>query len=317
MGAQLPRRLDATDDDLERGRTAARMIAASVLGRDPGPLTTAASMSHYVYLGTDIVVKLVDAAGHSRMDREIALAPLLPAGLGAPLLANGRSRTDACDVRYACFTRMPGTPGRPGLPDVDAATARHWADQAVRRLTDLHSWIPTAVAKSALRAFPPHEGFVSRSKFLSDVECIRTADRDALMPRKLLDGLVAIAQRAPEQAQADVPVHADGDWGNWLVDDHNVTALLDFERARFGEPADDWVLLAISSGPHVDLVIGAITEATATPPEDIRAACELRHAAFLAEELRYALEQVATPTWLAQRMLDLGNLVVSRRWWSD
>ena len=317
MSAQLPRRLDATDDDLERGRTAARLIAASVTGRASGPMAIAASMSHYVYLGADIVVKLVNSAGHTRMDREIALAPLLPTGLGAPLLAHGRSQTDVCDVRYACFARMPGTPGRPGLPDVDAATAHRWAEQAIGRLTDLHSWTPSAVAETALRAFPPHEGFVSRTKLMADIECIRTADRDAHVPRELLEGLVAIAHSAPERARTDVPVHADGDWGNWLVEDRNVTALLDFERARFGEPADDWVLLAMSSGPHRALVIGAISEATATPVEEIRTACELRDAAGLAEELRYTLEQTTASTWLPRLIPKLERLVVGRRWWGD
>jgi len=41
-----------------------------------------------------------------------------------------------------------------------------------------------------------------------------------------------------------VPVHADCHWGNWLVHERTVTALLDFEWARFGEPADDWLFLA-------------------------------------------------------------------------
>src|SRR5687768_14035571 len=92
----LPRRLDATDEDLSRGRGAAHTIAAAILGRDPGPMVTAASMSHYVYLGADVVVKIVDAGGHTRLDREIALAPHLPAGLGAPLLASGRSQVETC-----------------------------------------------------------------------------------------------------------------------------------------------------------------------------------------------------------------------------
>jgi len=53
-------------------------------------MTAAASMSHYVYLAADIVVKLIDAGGHDRLDMEIALAARLPAGLGAALLASGR-----------------------------------------------------------------------------------------------------------------------------------------------------------------------------------------------------------------------------------
>jgi hypothetical protein len=70
----------------EFGRQA-REIAAAVLGRDPGPMAAADSDSHHVFVGRDVVVKVIDAARHSRLDREIALAPHLPAGLTAPLLA--------------------------------------------------------------------------------------------------------------------------------------------------------------------------------------------------------------------------------------
>jgi hypothetical protein len=50
-------------------------------------MTAADSDSHHVFVGPDAVVKVIDAARHSRLDREIALAPHLPAGLTAPLLA--------------------------------------------------------------------------------------------------------------------------------------------------------------------------------------------------------------------------------------
>ena len=58
---------------------AARAIGAAALGRDPGPMAATESSSHHVYVGSDVVVKIIDADGHSRLDREIALAPCLPA----------------------------------------------------------------------------------------------------------------------------------------------------------------------------------------------------------------------------------------------
>lgn len=78
----LPRRLDATDDELMRARAAAHAIAAATLGRDPGLMAVAASMSDYVYIGVEVVVKLVDATGHNRLALEIALAAHLPATQG-------------------------------------------------------------------------------------------------------------------------------------------------------------------------------------------------------------------------------------------
>jgi hypothetical protein len=311
----LPRRLDATDDDLTRARNAAHAIVVANLGRDPGTMITAESMSHYVYIGSDVVVKIVDAAGHTRLDREITLAPNLPAGLGAALLASGRFRTEACDVRYACFTRMPGAPPGVGLPGADAVTARRWAEQAVARLDNLHNWAPTGDAERTLTNSRAHEGFVGRAALVAEIERLAEADRDGVMPRRLIDGLIAIAQHAPEHARTDIPVHADCDWGNWLADDRRVTALLDFERARLGEPADDWVLLAATSGPHLETVLDMITDATTTSPEALRAECEVRDAAFIAGDLRLALEQPQAPAWIGERLRDLERLIDGRRWW--
>jgi hypothetical protein len=75
--------------DLRQAPHVARAIAVAALGRDPGPMATADSISHHVYVGSDIVVKVIDTAGHSRLDREIALAACLPTGLTAPERAFG------------------------------------------------------------------------------------------------------------------------------------------------------------------------------------------------------------------------------------
>ncbi len=72
-------------------------------------MAAADSLSHHVYIGLDVVVKVIDAARHSRLDREIALAPHLPAGLTASLLASGHWPTGTPEVRYACYARVPGT----------------------------------------------------------------------------------------------------------------------------------------------------------------------------------------------------------------
>jgi aminoglycoside phosphotransferase (APT) family kinase protein len=81
---------------------------------------------------------------------------------------------------------------------------------------------------------------LSKAALFAEIERLAAADRDAVVPPVLLDGLTAIADSAPPHARAIVPVHADCHWGNWLASEGSVTALLDFEWARFGEPADDW-----------------------------------------------------------------------------
>ena len=142
------------------------------------------------------------------------------------------------------------------------------------------------------------------------------ADQDSVVPRALLSGLTAIAENAPPHARMIVPVHADYHWGNWLASDGNVTALLDFEWARFGEPLDDWFFLIADSGAHLETVLDVIARETATPAESLRADCEIREAAYLASDLRLTLLRPggASARIFTQRLRRL-KVIVERAWW--
>jgi hypothetical protein len=95
-----------------------------------------------------------------------------------------------------------------------------------------------------------------------------------------------------------------------------VTALLDFEWARFGEPIDDWLFLAQFSGPHTETVLDVVARATTTSPETLRARCEVRDAAYLASDIRVALEHPDAPVGMvADRLRGLEELIVGRYWW--
>jgi len=302
-----------TSPDLAK---AARVIAEKALGRDPGPMASAKSNSHSVYVGPDVVVKIIDANRHSRLNREIALAPHLPAGLTAPLLGHGVHRLETHELRYACYARVPGTTPGIGMRGVDRPTAQLLAEQAVQRLGELHSWTPAPSAEQALREPLDHGGLVGRAALYADIEKITAVDRDGTVPRPLLDGLGVIAEHAPLRAQTVVPVHADCHWGNWLASGPTLTALLDFEWARFGEPADDWFFLIRFSGPHMETVLGVIARATTTSPELLRAQCEVREAAHIAADLRIALADPGSRTAMAaERLRGLAELIVGRYWW--
>ncbi|MGI5466319.1 phosphotransferase [Streptomyces sp. CA-132043] len=281
-------------------------------------MTSAESNSHHVYVGSEAVVKLIDADDHSRLNREIALAPHLPTGLTATLLDSGVHRLGTHDIRYACYARAPGTPPGIDMPGVDALAARTLAEEAVQQLTRLHSWVPESDTQQVLREPLDHGGFTSQAALCTEVENLAALDRHGTVPRPLLDGLSAIAKRAPLCAQAAVPVHADCHGDNWVVCDLSVTALLDFEWARFGEPADDWFFLARFSGPHVETVLDVIARATTSSPETLRAECEVREAAHLASDLRIALEHPDAHAQLAaDRLRALEELIVGRYWWRD
>jgi hypothetical protein len=279
-------------------------------------MTAVESSSHHVYVSPDVVVKIIDAAGHSRLDREIALAPDLPAGLTPPLLGSGVSRMGTREVRYACYARAPGAAPGMGLPGTDSGTARLLAAEAVQRLGALHRWAPSGRADRTLREPLDHGGFIGRAALLAEIDRLAVVDRDETVPRPLLDGLTRIAERAPLGARTAVPVHADCHWGNWLAVDGSVTALLDFEWARLGEPADDWFFLARFSGPHLETVLDVIAGATATPQETLRAQCEVRDAAYLASDLRVGLGRPAARAGMvADRLRGLEELVTGDYWW--
>jgi hypothetical protein len=95
-----------------------------------------------------------------------------------------------------------------------------------------------------------------------------------------------------------------------------LTALLDFEWARFGQPADDWIFLARFAGPYTDIVLDAIARASGTPQEVLRTECEIRDAAYLVSDLRAPLERPdALGRMATERLHGLEQLINERYWW--
>ncbi|SEQ82032.1 phosphotransferase family protein [Lentzea albida] len=254
----------------------ARAVAEEALGRDPGPLTPVSSRSHQVHVGADVVVKLIAADDHTRLDREIALAPHLPSGITAPLLVSGRQG----DVRYACYSRAPGAAPGMGLPGVSEQDALVLARQAIQRLKALHAWAPPPPAERVLGEVLDHGGFAGRDAFVTAIE-------KESVPPDVADGLSEIASRAPLHVRTTVPVHADCHWDNWLANGVELTALLDFEWARFGDPLDDWFFLARFSGPHMHAVLALIADETKIPLRTLRIECEVREASHLIADLPF------------------------------
>jgi len=137
--------------DVEQARAVAHSIAEVTLGADPGQLDKIESSSHQVFIGPTVAVKIVDAADHTRLDREIAITGDLPGGLSAPVLASGRLTTEDGELLYACLGRVPGTTPGMGLDGVDRVTARQWAQQAVQQLQRLHDWTPAGQTAAILQ----------------------------------------------------------------------------------------------------------------------------------------------------------------------
>jgi Phosphotransferase enzyme family len=274
------------------------------------------SRSHHVFVSSDVVVKLIEAERHSRLDREVALAPDLPFGLTPPLLASGSWPVGVGDVRYACYRRAQGSSPGMCLPGIDELTACKLAELALQQLNRMHGWIPVAEADQTLREPLDHGGFVGRAALMARLECLADRDRNGIVAGHLLEGVATIAERAPLRAAATVPVHADCHWGNWLASKGKVTALLDFEWARFGEPADDWFFLLRFSGPHMEAVLDVVSSETGFAKEPLRAECEIRDAAHLVSDLCTSVERGDTSSPMVDdRLRGLEELIVERYWW--
>jgi len=295
-------------------REMAESIVETELGRFAGPLIPVESQSSRVFVGRDVVVKLAE---HSRLDREIRLVGHLPPGLTPELLAGGARSFDGRSVQFACYRRAPGvTPGA-GLPGVDVATARSLAEQAMERLAVLHRWRPPDDVAEILRQPLDHGGFTTRDELLGLVEQLVAADRHRVVDRALVHGLVSVAEGAPRAARTDVPVHADCYWENWLASDGDLTALLDFEWARFGDPLDDYFFLVSFSGEHEAAVMDVVAEAAGISGATLRRECEVRQATFLVSDILLALtgDEANLPgQLLTRRLASLDQLVTGRRW---
>lgn len=300
--------------DLSQAHDLARAIGERVLGHDPGPVAAVESQSSQVFVGSDIVVKLAE---HSRLDREVRLAASVPSGLTPTLLGSGIQTFEERQVQFACYRRAAGVALGMGLPGVDANTARSLAAQAVQRLDLLHDWRPPDDVAQILRQPLNHGGFASQGGLLSLIERLVATDRDQIVDRVLIDGLFTVAEGAPLEARTDVPVHADCYWDNWLASDGELTALLDFEWARFGDPRDDYFFLISFSGEHLTTVLDVVAHESGISSEALRKECEVRQANFVVSDILLALtvDECDLPhQLLARRLASLEQLIVGQRW---
>ena len=82
-------------------------------------------------------------------------------------------------------------------------------NEAVGQLDELHGWAPSANAEETLRESLDHGGFTSHLALVAEIDNLAVLNRDEIIPRPLIEGLMHIAERAPALAREEVPVHAD------------------------------------------------------------------------------------------------------------
>ena len=302
--------------DSEQALEVGREIAVAC-GEGSVGLESIASRSSNVFLSSTSVIKITGADEPSRFDREVALAADLPMGLSAPVLGHGRWASSSYGpVQYVRVARLPGYSPVMDLPGIDKPTAVLWAKQATSILKRLHAWKPSVASSAVLDEPLDHGGFTTRTRLSQNIDAASALDPKGIIPLAVIDGLRDIAAAAPERASASVPVHADCHWENWLIGGGEVTALLDFEWARFGEPSDDWVFLAGFSGPHRHTVLETIADLVGPSMNELRRACEIREASYLVSDLVLALQNPHDPERREALTMVPGlvELTVQRAW---
>lgn len=124
----------------------------------------------------------------------------------------------------------------PGVARTDDAGL----DDVIRSLADLHA-LPATVLDPA--ATDP------QAEIAAQLDHWRAVYRGAVAaPIPLLDDALDHLAATLRPTGPSVIVHGDPGPGNALQDEHGVTAVIDWEFAHVGDPAEDWAYLALIRG---------------------------------------------------------------------
>jgi aminoglycoside phosphotransferase (APT) family kinase protein len=172
------------------------------------------------------------------------------------------------DVLGAPFYVMEFVRGTPYRSDTELAAlgparTRAIADALVDTLADLHAVEPESVG---LADFGRPQGFLARQlrRWKKQLDASRSRDLPGI--DRLHDRL---AGALPGSAEATI-IHGDYRLDNVLVDDGEITAVLDWEMSTLGDPLTDLALLvAYAERDKIDLdVVSNVSSAPGYPATD-------------------------------------------------
>jgi len=197
--------------------------------------------SNDAWLFEDCVLRVCWRGDRDRITREAAVLESLPMSIPHPtLLDTGRT----VDLSWLVISRGPGVP-----LDRDDADREGLIRDVTRGLSgalrQLHQWTPPTHVAALLEEVTRHDGGGSACAkevvptrvddiiaVCHDVAELRFVDPGLI--RSAVERVEGLREFAPATSQSNAVVHGDPAWGNVLVHDGRLSAVIDFEWVRLG-----------------------------------------------------------------------------------
>ena len=211
----------------------------------------------------DSFLKVCWRADRSRIVRDARVNQELPDEIPH---ARVRDAGETVDLSWVLSERVNGV--ALDTLTLNESMARHVARQMADTLSALHEWQPSPATRQILLARPaldPHDPLtiwasdlvilpVSRALALAPLAA-GTSHVDAVLIDEVMALIDSLADADPTAGDAsglvgrtgDVVLHGDPSFGNWFIDDGEVTGLIDFEWTRWGPRDLDLVTLVFVS----------------------------------------------------------------------
>lgn len=218
-----------------------RHLPAGVRSRVGPDAVFVGGNSNDAWLGGTTVLRVCWRGDRGRFLREAAVLRSLPAGVPRPDVIDV-GRTD--DLSWLVTGRGPGVPLHQAGP-LDDARCRDIGRQHAASLRELHAWTPPRDVADLLRVVDRHAP--GESPCPKEVVPLRVddvvqiardiaalPDADAGLVADAIVAVEALRDLDPGATLHDTVVHGDPAWGNLLVAEGRLSALIDFEWVRFG-----------------------------------------------------------------------------------
>jgi aminoglycoside phosphotransferase (APT) family kinase protein len=210
----------------------------------------------HVFFAGEAVVRLGTGSDAVNFPRTVAILEAARDTVAVPRVLFADLERTSFPFPVVVLAYVPGVPMSHRWAEVSGAERIALLAQVVDQLSRLHRLDPASLGPAADFRSPWWVDRVSRIERLLPVARRRTD-----FPRRWVDDMAAYVDAHRDSLSAAQPacvLHNDVTWGNIIVHDERVVALIDFDDALAGPPEEDWWQLVFrtwESEPPVPLAI--------------------------------------------------------------